>query len=52
MTPIKNAGLFQDLEELVGGLHLLDVEVLFWHVQRAKNEDAEFLANEAFEDDD
>jgi len=50
-TPVANAQLFRKLEELVAKLNELNVEVLFWHVPRSRNEDADEWANKALDDD-
>ncbi|KAF4439458.1 ribonuclease H-like protein [Fusarium austroafricanum] len=46
--PVKNAGLFKRLQELVSDLDSVNVEMLFWHVPREMNTDADGLANQAF----
>ncbi|KAI9859797.1 MAG: hypothetical protein M1813_006514 [Trichoglossum hirsutum] len=43
--PVANASLFRRLEDLVLKLNKLNVEVLFWHVPRELNKDADRLAN-------
>lgn len=46
-TPVTNSALFQKLQALVSKLNGLNVEVLFWHVQREFNKEADELANKA-----
>ncbi|KAH7012527.1 ribonuclease H-like domain-containing protein [Microdochium trichocladiopsis] len=45
--PAANLSLFKQLNELVKELNNLGVEVLFWHVPRDRNEDADRLARAA-----
>ena len=45
---VINASLFKELHRLVERLNLLGVEVLFWHVPRNQNWEADSLANQAF----
>lgn len=40
-TPVVNASLFRKLQELVAELNGLNVEVLFWHVPRERNKQAD-----------
>lgn len=47
-TPVTNAGLFKRLKSLVWELAESEVEVLFWHVPRAQNQESGALANMAF----
>jgi ribonuclease HI len=46
-TPVTNASLFKRLEQLVTELNKLNVEVLFWHVPRERNQEADTWANMA-----
>ncbi|UZP36742.1 hypothetical protein NXS19_004558 [Fusarium pseudograminearum] len=46
--PVKNSELFKELHRLVKVLNTSDVEVLFWHVPREMNKEADRLANQAF----
>lgn len=48
-SAVVNEGLFKRLLELVKRLNSLEVEVLFWHVLRERNSDADELANQALE---
>ena len=48
-TVVTNSGLFKRLEELAGKLRELNVEVLFWHVPRELNRQADELANIALQ---
>ncbi|KAI9828829.1 MAG: hypothetical protein M1819_006536 [Sarea resinae] len=45
--PVVNASLFRQLDRQIMDLNQLDVEVNFWHVPRARNEQADRLANDA-----
>jgi ribonuclease HI len=45
---VKNSELFKELHKLVKVLNTSDVEVLFWHVPREMNKEADRLANQAF----
>lgn len=47
--PVTNKKEFQDLDVLVRYLYKLDVEVLFWHVPRERNREADKLANMALD---
>lgn len=49
-SPVINADLFKSIDRMVGKLNNASprVEVLFWHVPRAKNQEADGLANAAF----
>lgn len=47
--PVTNKKEFQDLDVLVRYLNKLDVEVLFWHVERERNREADKLANMALD---
>ena len=46
---IANALLFQNVDHLVKELNEMHVEVLFWHVNRGLNSEADGLANEALD---
>jgi ribonuclease HI len=46
--PVKNSALFKKLHGLVEALNTSNVEVLFWHVPREMNKEADKLANKAF----
>ncbi|RKK65700.1 hypothetical protein BFJ69_g16056 [Fusarium oxysporum] len=46
--PVKNSTLFKKLQGLVNDLNISNVEVLFWHVPRGMNKEADKLANQAF----
>lgn len=46
-TPVLNASLFRRLQGLVQELNALNVEVLFWHVPRERNKQADMWANMA-----
>ncbi|EXK24200.1 hypothetical protein FOMG_19065 [Fusarium oxysporum f. sp. melonis 26406] len=46
--PVKNSTLFQKLQSLIEALNASNVEVLFWHVPREMNKEADKLANQAF----
>lgn len=46
-TAVTNSALFMELEMLIGKLNELGVEVLFWHVDRRYNKQADELANRA-----
>lgn len=46
-TPVKNWELFKKLDGLIRNLNELDVEVLFWHVPRSRNTEADELASRA-----
>lgn len=46
--PVKNSALFKRLQRLVEDLKTSNVEVLFWHVRREMNKEADKLANQAF----
>jgi ribonuclease HI len=46
--PVKNSALFKKLHRLVEDLNASNVEVLFWHVPREMNKEADRLANQAF----
>lgn len=48
-TPVTNAEFFKLLQELVLELNKLEVEVLFWHVARARDQEADALANSALD---
>jgi len=48
--PVTNARLFRELLSLVAELNELNVEVLFWHVPRAYNEEADALAGAALDE--
>ncbi|KAH8807928.1 ribonuclease H-like domain-containing protein [Xylogone sp. PMI_703] len=50
-TLVTNAPLFMRLQELVAKLNSLGVEVLFWHVLRSRNEQADFWANMALDNE-
>jgi ribonuclease HI len=50
-TPVTNTPHFKRLEELVVELNKLDVEVLFWHVPRDYNKQADMWANNALHND-
>jgi ribonuclease HI len=45
--PVTNAPLFKKLEELIVRLNELNVKVLFWHVPRGCNKQADMWANAA-----
>ena len=47
-TPVINADLFRRVDQKVMGLNDLGVEVLFWHVPRSRNKEADALANAGF----
>lgn len=47
---VVNAKLFQDIDEQIGWMNEEGIQVLFWHVPRARNEEADALANAAFQD--
>ncbi|KAI9774367.1 MAG: hypothetical protein M1840_004261 [Geoglossum simile] len=49
--PVTNVSLFKELVRLVTELNERGVEVLFWHVPRERNQEADALANAAFSDD-
>jgi ribonuclease HI len=44
-TPVSNASLFRKLQDLTKELNALNVEVLFWHVPRERNKQADMWAN-------
>lgn len=46
-TLVVNSALFQKLQKLVSDLNSIGVEVLFWHVRREFNKEADKLANES-----
>jgi ribonuclease HI len=46
--PVKNSALFKKLNGLIEVLNTSNVEVLFWHVPREMNKEADRLANQAF----
>lgn len=46
-TPVKNWELLKQLDGLIRNLNELDVEVLFWHVLRSRNTEADELASRA-----
>lgn len=50
-TLVTNAPLFKRLEELVVKLNELNVEVLFWHVSRDRNKQADMWASMALQND-
>lgn len=45
--PVTNLGLFRQLHALVRKINASDVEVLFWHVPRDQNKQADELASRA-----
>ena len=47
--PVANGSLFNRVERKILELNDLGVEVLFWQVTKAQNQEAENLANSAFE---
>ena len=48
-VPVTNADLFQDVNQVVTMFNEFGVEVLFWHVPRSQNKEADALANAGFE---
>lgn len=48
LRPVINQGLFQAMDQQVQDLNNQGVEVLFWHVPRERNREADALANAAF----
>ena len=44
-STVANAELYKAIEQEIHQLNALDVEVLFWHVPRSRNEEADALAN-------
>lgn len=48
-TPVVNSALFKQLGKLIDQLNKLGIEVLFWHVPRRYNEQADELANMALQ---
>lgn len=48
-APVTNAALFQKLDEKVEAMGGDGIGVMFWHVPRARNEEADELANAAFD---
>ena len=48
-TPVVNALLFLKLQGLVASLNRRNVQVLFWHVPRERNGDADAWANWGFD---
>ena len=46
-APVKNWELFKQLDGLIRNLNELDAEVLFWHVPRSQNTEADELASRA-----
>ncbi|KAL9115623.1 MAG: hypothetical protein Q9187_007223 [Circinaria calcarea] len=48
-VPVTNADLFQDVNQMVTKLNQHGVEVLFWHVPRSQNKEADALANAGFD---
>jgi ribonuclease HI len=46
---VAHANYFRELDWLVGYLRRLGVDVQFWQVARAENEEADRLANEALD---
>ncbi|MCJ1359271.1 MAG: hypothetical protein MMC33_009272 [Icmadophila ericetorum] len=44
-SPVVNAELFRQVEEKIVDLNASGVEVLFWHVPRARNKEADAWAN-------
>ncbi|KAK3173009.1 hypothetical protein OEA41_006337 [Lepraria neglecta] len=47
--PVANGELFQEIEKKIKDLNEMGVEILFWRVIRSQNQDAEKLANSAFD---
>ena len=47
--PVANGELFQEVEMKIRDLNEMGVEILFWQVTRSQNQDAENLANSAFD---
>lgn len=47
--PMQNRELFQRLERQINELENTGVQVLFWHVLRERNRDADYLANMAMD---
>lgn len=47
--PVANRELFQEVEKKIKDLNEMGVEILFWQVTRSQNQDAEKLANSAFD---
>lgn len=47
--PVTNAALFREVDDLVGSLEDVGICVLFWHVPREQNTDADALVNAAFD---
>lgn len=50
--PVINADLFTKLVQQVRTLRGIGVEVLFWHVPRERNWQADELANDALDEED
>ena len=46
---VTNADLFQQIERQIATMNTNGIEVLFWHVPRSRNEEADSLANLAFD---
>ena len=46
--PVFNADLFRSIDQQIIELNNAGVEVLFWHVLRSRNKEADRLANDAF----
>lgn len=47
--PVTNGEMFKELDNLVDELNKAGVGVLFWHVPRANNREADWLANAALD---
>ncbi|KAG6995778.1 hypothetical protein G7Y79_00042g078830 [Physcia stellaris] len=47
--PVTNAALFREVDDLIGRLEDAGICVLFWHVPREQNADANALVNAAFD---
>ena len=47
-SAVANAELYRAVERKVHQLNALDIEVMFWHVPRSRNEEADALANAAY----
>ena len=47
--PVTNAALFQEIDEMVQQLNEVGIVVLFWHVPREQNIEADALVNAAFD---
>ncbi|MCJ1454229.1 hypothetical protein MMC28_004581 [Mycoblastus sanguinarius] len=48
-SPVQNALSFKEIDQKVTEMNEIGIQVLFWHVPRTRNQEADRLANAAFE---